>query len=174
MNQQRIEDSARDGSIKVRYSWLMQVLLVLDQFGNVLAGGNSDITISGRAGYHVHVPEGEGGAFWKKMEGIINYTFYPLDGPHHCLMAYCSDKDEHYRGSKLIFKIILVILIVLFCLLLFIPIRLIALFKFARTRYVLPTGEEIPYEDLNMTISKLAKMKDPCQILEAFAKKSNH
>jgi hypothetical protein len=170
MNQQRIEDSARDGSIKVRYSWIMQVLLVLDQFGNVIAGGNSDITISGRAGYHVHVPEGEGGTFWKKMEGIINYTFYPLDGPHHCLLAYCSDKDEEYRAANLFFRIVLGIMVFVFCILLFFPIRLITFIKALRTHYVLPTGEEIPYEDLEITINNVAKMKDPCELLEGFVK----
>lgn len=170
MEQQFIEEAARNKSIRVEYSWVMQFLLVLDQFGNVLAGGNSDITISGRVGYNVHESKGEGDAFWKNMENVINCTFYPLDGPHHCLLAYCSDKDEEYRGAKLFFRIVLAVLIFIFCILLFIPIRLIALINAARTHYVLSSGKKISYADLKNTITTVAEKDRPCNILEGLVK----
>lgn len=171
MDAKFIKEEALKKNIKVRYSWIMQFLLVLDQLGNVLAGGNSDVTISGRVGYNVHVADGEGGVFWKRMERVIDYSFYPLDGPHHCLLAYCSDKDEHYRGAKFFFRIILVILVVLFCFLLFIPIRLIALIKQARTHYILPSGKKITYADLKTVIEQITEDDVPCRILEGLTKR---
>ncbi|TVZ16096.1 hypothetical protein [Maribacter sp. MAR_2009_72] len=169
MKQQYIEEAAKNKRIRVKYSWVMQFLLVLDQFGNVLAGGNSDVTISGRVGYNVHI-EKTRGLFWKKMESVINFTFYPLDGPNHCLLAYCSDRHEEYRGAKMFFKIILAVLIVLFCILLIIPIRLIALIKAARTHYIMPSGENIPYKDLMITTEYAASQGDPCEILSGLTK----
>jgi hypothetical protein len=40
--------------------------------------------------------------FWKTLERVINFAFFPMDGPNHCLDAYLRDKEErHFDGSDL-------------------------------------------------------------------------
>lgn len=64
-------------------NWPYAVLIAIDQLGNTLAGGHPDSTISARIGYFsenvcsVKV-------YWKNLERIIDFTFFPIDGPKHC------------------------------------------------------------------------------------------
>lgn len=76
-----------------------RILVSLDQLFNALAGGNEDITISARTGYGAN--KGNKYVKWYKiLEFIIDTTFYPLDGPQHCLQSYEADKSEDYRVSQ--------------------------------------------------------------------------
>ena len=101
------------------------LLVNIDRFGNALAGGDYRATVSGRVGYHANFTSNQ---FWKVMEWIINETFRPLDGPEHCLIAYELEKGWHRRGND-IALLVLAILIVLGCVVLAIPIKILSWFR---------------------------------------------
>ena len=74
-------------------SWPQSVLVAIDQLGNAVAQGHPDTTISARVGYF-SVNAKRGIYYWKALEQIINFAFYPVDGPNHCYNAWQSDNDE--------------------------------------------------------------------------------
>lgn len=78
------------------WQYMSHLFISIDQFGNALAGGNPDNTISARVGYYSHhyyeankVPW-----YWSLFERIIDTTFYPVDGPAHCHEAFHNDAGE--------------------------------------------------------------------------------
>jgi len=86
-----------------RESYILRVLVSIDQLGNTIAGGNPDVTISARTGYFANVEKTGLRIWWRCMEAIIDFAFYPIDGPGHCLKAYRSDEEEgkHREGSDI-------------------------------------------------------------------------
>jgi hypothetical protein len=93
--------------------WL-NLLISIDQFFNTLIGGNPDCTVSG----HVAVMN------WRKLEKMIDFTFAPVE-PNHCLNSLLADND--YDTTQNYF--LTCIVAVLGCAILFIPIRVIALWR---------------------------------------------
>ncbi|MFV8784357.1 hypothetical protein ACNKU7_18215 [Microbulbifer sp. SA54] len=82
--------------------WLKGVLVAIDQLGNAIAGGNPDATISARTGYFSRVIDTPFKPYWQMMEKVIDFTFFPIDGPNHCFKAYLADQfEEHQEGSDL-------------------------------------------------------------------------
>ena len=81
-------------------NYLTNTLIALDQLGNALAGGNPDNTISGRTGHFARVATGSQGLFWRTMERVIDWAFYPLDGPNHCQQALANDSQEDLWPSN--------------------------------------------------------------------------
>ena len=81
--------------------WLWNVLVAIDQLGNTIAGGNPDITISARVGYFANKSNDRRFYYyWRCLEAVIDFTFYPLDGSKHCLQALQGDNEEgHVHGS---------------------------------------------------------------------------
>jgi len=62
-------------------SWIRGVLVAIDQLGNAIAGGNPDATISARTGYFANEnPNKTFIYYWRLMEAIINFAFYPVQG----------------------------------------------------------------------------------------------
>lgn len=102
-------------------SWIKGVLIGIDQLGNAVAGGNPDATISARTGYFANKIESVFKIYWKTMEFIINFAFYPIDGPNHCYQAYLEDKDERNEAGSDFMRAVLGIIIIVFC----IPIAVI-------------------------------------------------
>lgn len=90
------------------------LLVSLDQFFNTLIGGNPDCTVSG----HVAVMN------WRKLERMIDYTFAPIES-NHCRNSMLADND--FDITKNYFLTCIVVL--LGCALLFIPIRILGVFK---------------------------------------------
>lgn len=81
-------------------SYILRVLVSIDQLGNTIAGGNPDATISARTGYFANIKKTKLRYWWLCMEAIINFAFSPVDGPQHCLDSYEADKEEmHKEGS---------------------------------------------------------------------------
>ena len=79
-------------------TYIYNVLISIDQFGNALTGGNPDCTISGRTGYFSRHSIPQVRWFWLALEKVIDTTFYPFDGPGHCLQAYEKEKlNEFYE-----------------------------------------------------------------------------
>lgn len=97
--------------------WLWNVLVAIDQLGNTIAGGKADITISARVGYFANYQtEPKLLFYWKLLERVINFAFYPLDGKNHCLQALEEDNETgHVHGNDLM-RAILGVIIIIACL----------------------------------------------------------
>lgn len=98
-------------------SYIYNLLVAFDQLGNAIAGGDPDSTISARVGFFANQGENltKYPRFWKFLEKIINFAFWPVDGNNHCKDAYESDPEKHFRG-KILAKIIILLLSVSFSL----------------------------------------------------------
>lgn len=100
------------------WQFVSHLFLSIDQFGNVLAGGNSDNTISARIGFYNHhaylkkdVP-----GYWKFLEWVIDTTFEPVDGKGHCHEAYHNDAGEIFNTEVTkLFIVIAGVIIILSC-----------------------------------------------------------
>ena len=105
-------------------NWIVNMLVAVDQLGNAIAGGEPDTTISARIGQQAN----RAGAhwFWRLMQGIVNFTFEPIDGPGHCMQAYMNDPNERIIHGNLGALIALCVFVVLACIPLAVIIRLIA------------------------------------------------
>ena len=100
--------------------YLSNFFVSIDQFGNVIAGGNPDNTISSRVGYYTekYYEPHEIPFKWKFFRNIINFTFKPIDGDNHCKEAYYNDAGEEFdKGTSDITIAILAIIIVPSCVL---------------------------------------------------------
>jgi len=99
-----------------RDSYILRVLVSIDQLGNTIAGGNPDITISARTGYFANVKKTRLRIWWQCMEKIIDFAFEPIDGPRHCYKAYKNDEEDgkHREGSD-IARALLGLLVTVFC-----------------------------------------------------------
>lgn len=86
-----------------RDSYILRVLVSIDQLGNTIAGGNPDVTISARTGYFANIKKTGLRFWWRCMENIIDFAFKPIDGPNHCLRAYRADQQEgnHREGNDI-------------------------------------------------------------------------
>jgi hypothetical protein len=91
------------GVMKAFLQWIWNILIAIDQLGNTIAGGNPDITISARVGYFANLSSNRTFYYyWSFLEFVIDLTFYPLDGPKHCLKSLEDDNEEcHVHGSDL-------------------------------------------------------------------------
>lgn len=70
----------------MRYSYLIRVLLALDQLANVvLCNGDPDETMSATS-YRMH----RDGRFWGFMMPVIDLLFW-WQGPGHCFNAYLKE-----------------------------------------------------------------------------------
>ena len=94
----------------------VNLLKSIDQFFNTLAGGNPDCTLSGHIGF-MSAWDND----WIWLANLVDYTFAPIE-QNHCTDSYMCDDDADntdnlYRTA---------FFAVLGCLLLFIPIRIMA------------------------------------------------
>ncbi|PPD36750.1 MAG: hypothetical protein CTY18_02910 [Methylomonas sp.] len=109
------------------FNWVFQMLIALDRLSNAFAFGNSKSTVSARVGYNalkvrVHKHRHYWARYWLAMETLIDFTFYPLDGPGHCLNALEDDcEHKHELGFDFV-RILLTLVIVPACVVL-IPIN---------------------------------------------------
>ena len=52
-------------------------------------------------------------------QSIINFTFYPLDGPDHCHYAYHNEENEDYNPAKgIVVMFILSLITIVSCIIL--------------------------------------------------------
>ena len=107
-------------------SYLYRVAVAFDQLGNTFAGGEPDSSISARAGYYANTEKEQPKYlwYWKMLEQIINFAFWPVDGEDHCKRAYKRDEENHEEGSILA-KVFLFLLTLAFT----IPISVILYFS---------------------------------------------
>lgn len=94
--------------------YLYNLLVAIDQLGNAICAGNPDCTISARVGYSsIHVT-GYKRIFWKRLEQVIDFTFWPLQGKGHCQDAYSIDAEDtrnnyNHDWARWLMSIIIVI-----------------------------------------------------------------
>ena len=105
--------------------YIMNLLSAVDQLGNTVAGGNPDVTVSGRVGYNSLITQKW---YWKQLEKIIDFTFKPVDGKYHCNMTYLADDDLDLSTGSTLSLIALAIIACTTCLVLIPFIRILALF----------------------------------------------
>jgi hypothetical protein len=108
-------------------SWPLGVLIAIDQLGNAIAGGNPDATISARVGFFAIHSRGIKRYYWLLLQAIIDFTFYPVDGPRHCYQAMLDDKDEGFKEGSDVMRVILGEIIILACIPISIVLRLAVL-----------------------------------------------
>ncbi len=113
----------------------------IDQFGNALAGGNADNTISARVGYYNHHYQFERGKvpwYWSWFERVINTTFYPVDGPHHCHEAYHNDAGEIFdnRITNVMVAFAATLIIIPSCLIIAFVLYLLAALRIVKRREI--------------------------------------
>lgn len=112
--------------------YIANFFVSIDQLGNVIAGGNPDNTVSSRVGYYnQHNSSGEKAPWqWRLFEKIINFSFWPIDGPGHCHEAFHNDAGEEFdeNTNNIIFAILASVIIIPSCL--FICILLYTLYAF--------------------------------------------
>jgi hypothetical protein len=68
--------------------WINNVFFALDRLMNAICGGSGLNTISARVGYHISDADKWHSKYWNGLAWIIDFTFKPVDGAGHCLMAY--------------------------------------------------------------------------------------
>lgn len=81
-------------------SYIKNILISVDQLGNTIAAGNPDATISGRVGYYSNHAIDAVRWYWIMLQFIIDFTFYPVDGPNHCHDSYHREECEDYQPAK--------------------------------------------------------------------------
>lgn len=109
-------------------NWPHAVLIAIDQLGNALAGGHPVTTISARVGFFSANAE-VCRFYWRWLEVIINFAFYPIDGPNHCYKAWQNDDYELFRIGNDLARVILSILILLTMPLIALFTRIAVIFK---------------------------------------------
>ena len=107
-------------------NWILNVLVSIDQLGNAIAGGNPDATISARVGYFSETGDCSFRQYWELLRRIIDFTFYPIDGPNHCVNAYLADPESVKPGNDLA-RAFLGIIVIVSCIFLALAIRLAVL-----------------------------------------------
>ena len=97
--------------------YVKNILISIDQLGNAIAGGNPDNTISSRVGYFSQVGKSITSMYWRTLEKIINFAFWPVDGPNHCQLAFEDDPEEtFYDGGSDFVRFVLSLIIIVACL----------------------------------------------------------
>lgn len=80
--------------------YFKNVLISVDQLGNAICGGDPDNTISARVGYFSQADRSVKKWYWKALEKIINFTFWPVDGENHCQEAFEADPEETFYDNR--------------------------------------------------------------------------
>lgn len=71
--------------------------------------------------------------FWKGLAKVINFTFWPVDGPDHCKQAFEADPQEIFNDKNGdVFRVLLTVIIVATC----IPISIILYAQWAIRKLV--------------------------------------
>jgi hypothetical protein len=74
--------------------YLINLGASISQLIHALFGGHSQVAVSGKVGYKVSQSDLH---YWKLIEKVIDFTFYPIDGKGHCVMSYNKDPSENYQ-----------------------------------------------------------------------------
>lgn len=115
-------------------SYLGNIFVAIDQVGNTIAGGNPNCTISGRIGFYSNHASHLTRWYWLILQYIVDTTFFPLDGPDHCLCTYHNEEDEKHIAPKGFMVFILSLITIVSCLILALPFHLLWLFNIVKPK----------------------------------------
>lgn len=104
--------------------WILGILIAIDQLGNAFSGGSPRATISARVGYFSQKKNGSFKLYWKTLEWIIDFSFFPIQGSDHSFHAFENEKNKPFKQGSDVAKIILSVLIVVVCLIIALGLRL--------------------------------------------------
>ena len=108
-------------------NWPLAILIAIDQLGNAIAGGHPDATISARVGFF-SVKARRARLYWKVLESVIDFAFFPIDGKKHCYKAWQSDRDQRFQHGSDLARVFLSIIILVACPLIAIVLRIFVIF----------------------------------------------
>ena len=75
--------------------YIFSILVALDQLANAICGGNPDMTISARIGQFAPTSR-----YWRTLERLVDWAFYPWQGPGHCYYAYLAERGRKDRQGS--------------------------------------------------------------------------
>jgi len=101
-------------------SRFFNILHAGDNFVNAIFGGDPDASISARTGHYISWHES---VFWNTLARIIDWAFDPIED-RHCMNAWNNDPNENYQNARWGDRIGLVLVVVPFCALLGVVLRL--------------------------------------------------
>lgn len=107
--------------------WFLRILIAIDQLGNAIAGGYPDAVISARVGYFANKEKSPIQRYWIALEWVIDFAFYPIDGPNHCLCSLNDDKDEKFIHGSDFARAILGLIIIAACIFIAVILRIVVL-----------------------------------------------
>jgi len=84
-------------------NYMKRMLIAIDQLGNAICDGHPDTTISARL-HWLSISENKkpwGFKYFLALRRVVDFTFYPFDGPGHCYQAYYYQRQTVLRGSKI-------------------------------------------------------------------------
>lgn len=100
-----------------KWNYWLNIGISTDKWGNSFSGGSHNNTISARVGDYSN-RKGVYSLFWCVLEWIINFAFYPVDGPEHCYKAFKKEKeDSTFREGNWLGRIVLMPIVVIVCIL---------------------------------------------------------
>ena len=113
-----------------KWNYFLNVGISLDKLGNSLSGGSHKVTISARTGKHANTP-GTYKTYWQLQQAIINFAFYPVDGPDHCQEAYKKEIEdtEVMREGNTLLRAILALIVLPSCIIIGALLRIIRPFS---------------------------------------------
>lgn len=117
-------------------AYIKNILVSVDQLGNTIAGGNPDNTISSRIG-HYCTDKKKSRWYWRALESIIDFSFYPIDGKNHCKVSFQIDSDEKFdKGTRNWAVALLTIIIISSCTIICPTLYFLWLLKVVRPRKI--------------------------------------
>ncbi len=108
-------------------NWPLAILIAIDQLGNAIAGGHPDATISARVGFF-SANARRVRLYWKTLESVIDFAFFPIGGEKHCYKAWQADRDERFQHGSDLARVFLSIIILVACPLIAIVLRIFVIF----------------------------------------------
>lgn len=105
--------------------WLANVSTAISRLANATSGGDCRCSVSGRVGHFSRKKKNS--RYWRNMERLIDHTFEPIDGEGHCLQA--MGREAGFKHGHDVGLVVLTMVAAIGCLLIWLPIRLLALAK---------------------------------------------
>ena len=92
-------------------NYFTNIFIALSNLANtVFWGGHHDVSVSHKVGYLAYEKPN---FWWRQLETIIDFAFYPLEGDAHCYNSYLRDADEEVKSGNTIAFIVFSLLVVI-------------------------------------------------------------